>query len=219
MTTERTWTDDQLRVAVATATSWRGVLRELGLSPSGGGSGKMIRRRARELCLDTRHFRRNRSWSDDELHQALSSARCWDDALTALGLSPVAGGSRAHIKAHALRLGLDVSHLERPAPPAPQPARFALDLAHLRYAAEPLAGAWFAACGCEVAVPSVPCPYDLLVMTSEGIKRVQVKTTICSTKEGWMVSIARRTRILLRTYQKYVVGSAAGLRNAPPRAA
>ena len=51
---KRTWTDDDLRRAVAAATSILGVLRELGLKP-GGSVYPMIRRHIERLGLDTSH--------------------------------------------------------------------------------------------------------------------------------------------------------------------
>ncbi|HJQ05006.1 MAG TPA: hypothetical protein VJ872_06160 [Nocardioides sp.] len=39
----RTYSDDRLAAAVAAATSWRGVLRELGLSATSGASQRSIR--------------------------------------------------------------------------------------------------------------------------------------------------------------------------------
>lgn len=112
--------------------------------------------------------------------------------MAALGLSGRAGGERALVKAHALRLGLDVSHLGRPAPLVADRHEFQPDLAHLRRAAESLAAAWFVLCGCNVAIPAAPDSYDLLVSTSEGIKRVQVKTTAYNGKDGWIVQTSRR---------------------------
>jgi hypothetical protein len=58
--------------------------------------------------------------------------------------------------------------------------------------------------------------HDLLVSMPDGIKRAQVKTTPCFTKVGWIylilsIVVAGRTAILLRTYKRYIVGSAAGL--------
>jgi hypothetical protein len=191
MTTERTWTDDQLRAAVATATCWRAVLRELGLSPDGGGTGKLIRHRAAELALDTTHFRRNRSWSDDQLRLAVTDARTWDEAIAALGLSAT-GNSRAHIRAHAARLGLDTSHLEQPMPSTPAAPQLTPTPSRLRFAAESIAAAWFTIHGCDVATPATPCPYDLLVSMPDGIKRVQVKTTISVSKDGWSVYVSKR---------------------------
>lgn len=235
-------------------------MRELGLNPSNGGTTKTIRRHAAWLGLDTSHFKGNRSWSDAVLRRAVTEARTWDEVLTTLGLSSRAGGERTLVKAHALRLGLDVSHLGHPAQHAAAACELRPDLTHLRQAAESLAAAWFVLCGCNVASPAVPDSYDLLVSTSEGMKGVQVKTTTSKTKDGWMVQIGRRpysignnallvpydpevielffivdgdltmyvipsravggrTKILLRSYAKYIVGNAAGLMASRPRAA
>jgi len=246
------WSDDQLPAAVAAATSWRGVMRELGLNPANGGVTLTIRRHATWLGLDTSHFKGNRSWSDAVLRQAVTGSRTWDEVLITLGLSSRAGGERTLVKAHALRLGLDISHLGQPAPHGAPPCEFRPDLDNLRRAAESLAAAWFVLCGCNVAFPAVPDCYDVLVSASDGMKRVQVKTTTCNSKDGWTVQIGRRpysvgnnallvpydpevidlffvvdgdltiyvipsravdgrTRILLRSYTKYIVGNAAGL--------
>jgi hypothetical protein len=43
-----------------------------------------------------------------------------------------------------------------------------------------------------VALPLEPALYDLLVSTPEGIKRVQVKTTTCFSKDGWTAVVGRR---------------------------
>jgi PD-(D/E)XK endonuclease len=192
MTTERTWTDDSLRTAVAAATSWRGVMRELGLNPSNGGVTRTIRGHAARLGLDYSHFRANRSWSDAALRQAITESRTWAEALTTLGLSGSAGGERTLIRGHAVRLGLDISHLGQPAPPGPAASQLEPHLTNLRFAAESLAAAWFALRSCGVAFPVVPSPYDLLISASEGIQRVQVKTTTRNTKDGWEVQVARR---------------------------
>jgi hypothetical protein len=254
------WSDDQLPAAVVAATSWRGVMRELGLNPNNGGGTLTIRRHVARLGLDTSHFKGNRSWSDAVLRQAVTESRTWEEVVTALGLSVRAGGERTLVKAHALRLGLDFSHLGKPAPHAAPRSELRPDLAYLRLAAESLAATWFVLCGCNVAYPAVPDCYDLLVSTPEGMKRVQVKTTICNTKVGWQAQVARRpysignnallipydpevidlffivdgdltiyvipsracggrTRILLRSYKKYIVGNAAGLLHPQPRAA
>lgn len=189
---KRTWSDDQLPAAVAAATSWRGVMRKLGLSPSNGGTTLTIRRHVARLGLDTSHFKRNRSWSHAVLQRAVTESRTWEEVLTTLGLSPRAGGERTLVKAHAMRLGLDISHLGHPAPHMAAACGFRPDLARLRQAAESLAAAWFVLCGCNVAVPAVSDSCDLLVSTSEGMKGVQVKTTTLKTKDGWMVRIGRR---------------------------
>lgn len=51
----RRWTDEQLRTAVASSTSYAGVIRTLGLIAAGGNYDH-VRRRMRELSLDTAHF-------------------------------------------------------------------------------------------------------------------------------------------------------------------
>jgi hypothetical protein len=167
-------------------------MRELGLNPANGGATLTIRRHAAWLGLDTSHFKGNRSWPDSLLRRAVTESRTWDEVLTALGLSSRAGGERTLVKAHALRLGLDISHLGHPASHAVPSCELSPDLAHLRQAAESLAAAWFVLCGCNVAFPVAPDRYDLLVSTPDGTRRVQVKTTICSTRDGWMARIARR---------------------------
>jgi len=188
----RSWSDEQLPDAIAAATSWRGVMRALGLNPSNGGTTKTIRPRAARLGLDSSHFRGNRSWSDAILRQAITESRTWDEILTRLGLSPTAGGERTLIKAHALRLGIDLRHLGHPAPHSEMACELIPDLDHLRLAAESLAAAWFVFCGCNVAFPAAPDCYDLLVSAPDGIKRIQVKSTTCMTKDGWAVRIGRR---------------------------
>jgi hypothetical protein len=255
-----TWSDEQLATAIAAARSWRGVMRELGLNPSNGGTTRTIRRRAAALGIKTSHFRANRSWSDTVLRQAIMESSTWDEVLAALGLSSRSGSERTLVKAHAFRLGLDVGHLGRPDPHAPRPSVLRPGLIHLRQAAESLAAAWFRLCGCNVAFPAAPDCYDLLVHAPDGLKRVQVKTTAHNSKNGWMVQVSRRpysagnnaplvpydpdlidlffvvdgdltmyviptravggyTQILLRSYRKYVVGSAAGFMRSEPSAA
>jgi hypothetical protein len=108
------------------------------------------------------------------------------------------------------------------------------ELRYLRDAATSLAASWFTLCGFSVAIPIEPTVYDLLVVMPEGIKRVQVKTTTCYSKDGWTVVVGRRSLtiyiipsriiagrvgILLHTYTKYIVGSAAGLMAPRPAVA
>jgi hypothetical protein len=60
MTHPRTWTDEQLRVAVLNVSSFAAVARVLGLAPTGG-SIVAIKRRIAALGLDVSHFK-GRSW-------------------------------------------------------------------------------------------------------------------------------------------------------------
>lgn len=91
-----------------------------------------------------------------------------------------------------MRLRLDLSHLENPLGNSVGPAGVKPDLRYLRDAGPSLAASWFALCGFSVAVPAEPAVYDLLVVMPEGIKRLQVKTTTCYSKDGWTVAVGRR---------------------------
>ena len=187
-------------------------------------------------------------------------AQSWDELLSALALTPSSGDGRTRIKAHAMRLGLDLTHLEDPVANSPGPTEVKPELRYLRNAATSIAASWFSLCGFNVAIPLEPAIYDLLVATPEGIRRVQVKTTTCFGRDGWTVVVGRRpysvgnrerrvpydpelidwffivdgdltiylipsriiagrVGILLRTYTRYIVGSAAGLMAVSPHAA
>jgi len=126
------------------------------------------------------------------LRQAVTEGRTWAEVLTTLGLRAQVGGERELIKAHALRLGLDVSHLGRRPVHIADPCELEPDLGNLRRAAESLAATWFMLCGRNVAFPVEPDAYDLLVDMPDGPKRVQVKTTTFKDKDGWMVQTGRR---------------------------
>jgi hypothetical protein len=192
------WTDDQLAEAVRTSTNWRSVMLLLGFGERSKSAGavRMVRRRAAELDLDWSHFRGKRRWSDEQLKQAVSECRNWEELLSRLGLSTRSGNIAPHIKSHAVRLGLDMSHLGRVSHTGRQPAEARAQESSLeaqrkclRVAAGTLAAAWFALRGCTVSLPIEPAEYDLLAGTQEGIRRVQVKTTTFANKDGWMVTV------------------------------
>jgi hypothetical protein len=249
---ERTWSDSQLKEAVAVSANWRHVMRALGLNANSAGAIRIVKRHVVRLGLDTSHFRAKRGWSDAQLRRAVMEAQSWDELLTALGLALRSGDGRTRVKAHAMRLGLDLAHLEAPIARSHGPAEIKPDLRYLRDAATSIAASWFSLCGFNVAIPVEPAIYDLLVAMPEGIRRVQVKTTTCFGKHGWTVVVSRRpysvgnreqrvpydpelidwffvvdgdltiylipsrviagrVGILLHTYTKYIVGSAAGL--------
>jgi hypothetical protein len=257
---ERTWSDAQLMDAVADSSNWRNVMRKLGLNASSAGAIRIVRRDVERLGLDTSHFRGKRIWSDAQLRHAVINSQSWDELLATLGLAPGSGDGRVRVKAHAIRLGLDLSHLENPVGNSSGHAEVKPDLRYLRDAATSLAASWFSLCGLSVALPAEPTVYDLLVVMPEGIKRVQVKTTTYYSKDGWTVVVGRRpysignrerripydpesidwffivdgdltiylipsrviagrVAILLHTYTKYVVGSAAGFMAPRPAVA
>lgn len=146
------WTDDQLAEAVMASTNWRGVLLRLGFGERSRSASavRIVRRRATELNLDSSHFRGKRRWSDDQLRQAVTECRSWEELVLRLGLSGDSGHIRPHIKSHAIRLGLDTAHLSavrhvgrQPPEAVPQVAALPTDQRHLRVAAPVTAAAWF----------------------------------------------------------------------------
>jgi len=156
------------------------------------GSIRVVKRRVGLLGLDTSHFTGQRTWSDAALKRAAAHAYSWNELLGAIGIKSRSGDERTRVKAHALRLGLDLSHLgdlprDTHYQPVLKPA-----LRNLREAATSLAACWFALCGFGIAIPIEPVVFDLLVSTTEGIKRVQVKTTTYKSKLGWQVGVGRR---------------------------
>ena len=159
---------------------------------------------------------------------------------------------RTHLRSHAIRLGLDFSHFDSLVPTAPAPRILEPDLEHLRETGASIAAAWFTLCGCNALFPIEPAVYDLVVSTPEGLRRVQVKTTTSTGRNGWQVTVSRRPYspgnlaprvaydpdvidyffiidgdlnlylipskviagrigLLLRAYEKYIVGNARGL--------
>ena len=105
------WSDTDLTRAVAASRSWRGVMRELGLCVTSTGSIRVVKRRVALLKLDTSHFTGQRTWSDASLKRAVAHTYSWDELLAAIGVKGRSGDERIRVKAHALRLGLDLSHL------------------------------------------------------------------------------------------------------------
>jgi hypothetical protein len=178
--------------AVAASTSWRGVMRELNLCVTSAGSIQVVKRHVGRLGIDTSHFRGKRRWSDAQLKRAVADAQSWRELLLSLGLEAGSGQQRTRVKAHAIRLGLDLSQLESSTSATDGPSDLKPDLKHLRDAGTSLAAAWFVLCGCNAAFPIEPTIYDLLVSTPEGIRRVQVKTTTFNSKDGWLVQVGRR---------------------------
>lgn len=116
----RTWTDDDLRAAVADAHSWSDVIRALGLSEAGSARGQ-LRRAARRagIAYDRLDARPSRTWTDEQLMVAVAEARNLAQVFALMGLK-VGGGSWVAMLAHIERLGLDTDHW---APNAVRPGR------------------------------------------------------------------------------------------------
>jgi hypothetical protein len=200
----RTWTDDQLRAAVSSQCSWRGVLRAIGLKSTSGISLRTVRQRAEDLGLDSSHFTGQRKWTDAQLRRAVADGSSWSEVIRRLRMFDN-GENRVRIKGHAVRLGLEVSHLaaavreELPGDVLATPP----DPARLRAAAPSIAMVWFGLRGWAVALPIEPQEYDLLVTMPGGIQRVQVKSTTSRTGgSGWQVGVGRRPYTLDKTAGK-----------------
>lgn len=95
----RTWTDEQLRDAVARSTNLTDVIRELGLRPAGGNHASMKRNIAR-LGLDTRHFdgeRRLRGLRRRHAARELSLGEVFCDRSRVYG-KPLRRRARLHVR-------------------------------------------------------------------------------------------------------------------------
>lgn len=121
------WTDDQLREAIAAATSWKEVVRRL-REESGGASHRAVVVRAEVLALDTSHFGRprarppgsadRRGWSVDDLAAAVAAASSLKGVFDGLGLTP-GGGQWQLVRQLILDEGLDTDHWRSPLGGAP----------------------------------------------------------------------------------------------------
>jgi hypothetical protein len=177
---------------VAASRSWRGVMRELDLCVTSAGAIRGVKRRVSRLSLDTSHFTGQRRWSDAQLRRAVAGAYSWSELFAELGLAHDSVDDRTRIKAHATRLGLDLSRLYGSSTDEVAPPVFRPDIKHLREAGTAIATMWFLLCGYNTSIPIEPALYDLLVAMPDGIKRVQVKTTTFN-KNGWLVRVGRRS--------------------------
>jgi hypothetical protein len=174
-----TWTDDQLIEAVRSSVCWRDVVRALGIPTNSEGVIRRIKRDAGRLDVNVSHFRGTRTWDDLQLRRAVAEAQSWDEVFTALGLETPRKETRVRVAGHAIRLGLDVRHLDPKAQRTYSGPAWQVDPMRLRDCATPLAAAWFKLHGCIVSFPEEGAIYDLLADSPEhGMLRVQVKSSI-----------------------------------------
>jgi hypothetical protein len=166
-------------------------MRALGLPETSPATIQRIKQDITRLDLNTSHFTAQQAWSDGHLRQAVAKAQSWDELLPILGLQPGSNDGRTRVKANAIRLGLDISRLEATVGKS-ELTDHRPDLRNLRQAATSLAACWFSLCGFNAAIPVEPTVYDLLVSGSDGIRRVQVKTTTHNSKSGWLIQVGRR---------------------------
>jgi hypothetical protein len=188
-----TWTDEQLAAAVAASATWRDVVRALGILTNPESVNRRIRKDAARLRLDTSHFKGTRTWDDAQLVRAVADAKSWDDVYTALGLHTPRKETRVRVASYAMRLGLELMHLDARPSVATAVQTWQVDPMRLRDCAASLAAAWFKIRGCIVSQPEEGATYDLLADSpQEGIVRVQVKTSIHKPDAGKAVIVGRR---------------------------
>ena len=131
MSRPRSWTDQDLRAAVAGATSYAEVVRRLRLS-HGGGAYVTVRTRIEQLRLRTDHFSRGARTggptdprvtstaagsapgpSDEDLKVAVAASRSLNEVFAHLGLS-VGGSQWQRLRRRIVSLGVSTSHWSHP---------------------------------------------------------------------------------------------------------
>jgi 5-methylcytosine-specific restriction endonuclease McrA len=110
----RSWTDEQLAMAVAASRTMSEVCRRLGLQP---GKYDVLRRHIRRLGLDASHIPRSAvgsprtrtGWTDDDLAAAVAASDSVSEVSRRLGYTPN-GGVHRMIVGRIRTSGLDTSH-------------------------------------------------------------------------------------------------------------
>ena len=115
----RTWTDEDLRVAVDLSENLFQVCNLLGIKP-GRRTYELLRKHIKRLDLDATKFprvehqtkRRRGEWTDDDLRAIVAEATAVSDILRRLGYQP-SGGMHRYIQQQIKNLGLDTEHFRR----------------------------------------------------------------------------------------------------------
>jgi hypothetical protein len=189
-------TEAQLRDAVASTASWRGVLRHLGMtSPR---RGRKMRRACDLLEISYGHFS-SAKWETvdvESLSAAVVASATWANVMERLGYATESGSARATLRRAALNRGIDTSHLSSlQADDRFDPFSGLGQARNVRDAAPFLVAARCALLGHGVSWPLDPKPYDLLVDTAQqGILRVQVKSGTHFAGGSWIVWITKQGR-------------------------
>lgn len=176
------YSDAELATAIAKASSWRGVLRNLGLLDSSSGAIRHARARAGDLALSYAHFVGQPSWTEAQLRSAVRASHSWEEVSKKLCLDESASAST--LPGHAARLRIDSRHFtERKE--ANNASNLRPDISRLDRAGPMVAAAWFTLCGWDVSWPLEPSRFDLLVTRRAESHRIQVKTTTVRVGETW----------------------------------
>jgi hypothetical protein len=109
---DRSWSDEQLREAVAASTTYVDVCKKLGLTARGGNH-VTVSERVRVLAIDTSHFlHARRPFSDDALRSVVPTCTTYNMVVEQLGLAPGEHNARL-IRRRIGRLGISTSHFVR----------------------------------------------------------------------------------------------------------
>lgn len=107
----RTWTDEQLRAAVAVSKSYAEVMRRIGIRPQGS-CFYDVKGRISELQLDTHHFMRRSSasypWAESAIRAAVASASTRVDVLSKLAVSS-SSANLNRLARHMAELGIGIT--------------------------------------------------------------------------------------------------------------
>ena len=118
-----------------------------------------------------------RTYTDEQLREAVASATCWSAVMRSLGKA--SGRGTQPVKAVADRLGLDTSHFAYKrsfSPVSPIDMPFKNGLKSGGQSGLSIAARWFLDRGYVVSVP-MEVVYDLVAESDDGLQRIQVKTT------------------------------------------
>lgn len=182
------FSEAELRQAITSARSWRGVLRALErTSPK---LGRQLREAALVRAIDFSHF--TGSVDVVRLRRVVTESASWREVLVALGYDADSGSGRAAVRRQCQRAGVDTAHLASPAPP-PRERAFAadVDLRYLRSAAPAIVAGELALRGYAISWPSEPAAYDLIADGAGGLQRIQVKSNTLKQDGAWSCKLTR----------------------------
>ncbi|WP_345430416.1 group I intron-associated PD-(D/E)XK endonuclease [Actinoallomurus vinaceus] len=123
----------------------------------------------------------HRTYTDQQLRDAVASAACWGDVLESVGKTRKADNT--WVRRRAEQLGLDTSHFAArrgsmiPAVRGDMPFKGGPPHRVQGRLGTSAAIQWFLERGYMVSMPIEPTAYDLVVESDDGLQRVQVKTT------------------------------------------
>lgn len=201
----KTWTDEDLRSAVATSRSWSGVVRQLGLA-KGSSAYESVQRHAIRLNLDLAHLPAPGPGvvpvipepiaPPEALTEAVSKSNSWAAVLRELNLD-IGSAAYRRVQRATTDLGIDTSHFTgqgwaaSPIDAVDMPFTNEVTDQNLHRASTAIATSWFLLRGYLVSVPVEPARYDLVVESDAGLARVQVKSTVTQDRGRWIVGITR----------------------------